>query len=124
MVLRFTGTWLLLVSGAARLASRGRLLAGPAHRVGDPVTRRVGDQITLSDLRPSAPVRKYPPIGAALTSRVSAGAAVQIGTFGVAWIGRWRSWRTVTRAERRGYSGHSLALLRGQPQCRPDGQQR
>jgi hypothetical protein len=51
-----------------------------SRRFGDPVARRVGDQITLSDLRPSAPVRKYPPLWAAFGHRISAIATAHIGT--------------------------------------------
>src|SRR5258708_35655759 len=40
----------------------------PARVFGDPVARRVGDQLTLSDLRPSGPVRKYPPLCAGIGS--------------------------------------------------------
>src|SRR5512132_571158 len=66
-------------------------------------------------------MRADPPFGAAWTSRMRTSVAVQIGKFGVAWIGGWRSWEHRARAGRAETLCCSAApaLLRGQRQAPP-----
>ena len=55
----------LALTGRSVRRIRARPVPPEPRVLGDPVARQVRDQLALSDLRRSAPVRKYPPLSQA-----------------------------------------------------------